>query len=202
MSSQLENLCGKNAGVDDAVFPAPVESETASTTANKDAAVGGSQNDAAEDSEEEIDELVRVDFPGFAKTDLLKNAKSVKFDGMLTDAPTCEIDGLKFIGHHEMSLGTQLVYRRPPDTGKDGFQGLCHRIIVFELVEVPSGLTAAGAAAGAAAAAAGGSETKEKDDDKDDKPPEIPWRTGISGAWAMKKKKTGIIGRPPKKPKI
>ena len=117
--------------------------------------------DMTNDGEEE--ELVRIDFPCFAnRSDVIHKAKDIKFDGLMTDTPTCVVDGVKFVGRHEHSLGTQLVYQKPAAPGTDGFRGLVHRVIIFEVAELPPG------------------ESAEREADS------TAWRSGIGGVTAMK----------------
>lgn len=119
--------------------------------------------DTTNDGEEE--ELVRIDFPCFAnRSDVIHKAKDIKFDGLMTDTPTCVVDGVKFVGRHEHSLGTQLVYQKPAAPGTDGFRGLVHRVIIFEVAELPPGE----------------SHRPEREADS------TAWRSGIGGVTAIK----------------
>ena len=89
---------------------------------------------------DEDEELLRLDFPDFARSDLLQKAKKIVFGDLEADAPTCDVDGYKFIGRHEPSLGTQLMFELPkePGVGRATYKGMCHHVIVFQLVSIPT----------------------------------------------------------------
>jgi TFIIIC subunit triple barrel domain len=99
----------------------------------------GNEEEASPGNEEDDDDLLRLDFPDFANSDLLKNAKKISFKDLESDAPTCDVDGYKFVGRHEPALGTQLMFELPKEPGgRASYKGMCNHLVVFRLISIPS----------------------------------------------------------------
>lgn len=77
--------------------------------------------------------MVYVEFPEFGENSFMNNSKSVVMNDLDSEAPKCVIDGVEFIGHYEINLGTKLFF----DTNGSSI-GQCTKKLCFRISKIPS----------------------------------------------------------------
>ena len=91
-------------------------------------------NSPNSDEDEEV--LLYLSFPDFLQTKLFDEPKEIKLERLGTSNPSCEIDGIRFTGTNEFSLGTQLFFDIE-QKGDEFLVGYSNKRIRFDLQFIP-----------------------------------------------------------------
>ena len=122
------------------------------------------------DGTETTEELVVVSFGHFDFLPFLKDARDITLHDLVSAAPSCEVDGCRFVGKYEHSLGSTVLFAKhggakegegdeegggedegdaaAPDPVTISLLGASTKVLRFELASVPVPAATSSSAAG------------------------------------------------------